>query len=273
MSGARIELQDVSFGYDKEPVVDGIALDVGRGDFVGIIGPNGSGKSTLVRLMSGTLDPWSGHVLLDGRTIESYRRRDLGRRIAVVPQESSISFPFSVMEVVLLGRTPHLGGFGFERDEDLAAARRAMVRTDVSHLAERMITELSGGERQRVVLARALAQEPSLLLLDEPTAFLDLRHQVEIYDLLSDLVQEGMTVVTVLHDLNLAALYCERVVLLEAGRVAQSGSPREVMTYANLTRVYGTDVYIAVNDVTDTFIVLPLGRRHREAGSAMKPAP
>ena len=271
MSGARLELHDVCYGYDEEPVVDGISLDVDRGDFVGIIGPNGSGKSTLLRLMGGTLASWSGRVLLDGRGVESYRRRDLGRCIAVVPQESSISFPFSVMEVVLLGRTPHLGGFGFEKAEDLAAARRAMVRTDVSHLADRMITELSGGERQRVILARALAQEPSLLLLDEPTAFLDLRHQVEIYDLLSDLAHEGMTVVTVLHDLNLAALYCERVILLEAGRVAQNGSPREVMTYANLTRVYGTDVYVAVNDVTGTFIVLPLGRRHRQAGAVGKP--
>ena len=146
-----------------------------------------------------------------------------------------------------------------------------MRKTNVAHLAARAITELSGGERQRVVLARALAQEPALLLLDEPTAFLDLRHQAEIYDLLGDLRRDGMTIVTVLHDLNLAALYCDRLVLLNAGRVHRLGTPTEVLTYGTLTEVYGTDLYVTMNDVTGTLIVLPLGRR-RGGGRAQSAA-
>jgi iron complex transport system ATP-binding protein len=264
LSETRIELRNVSFGYGREPVVRDVSLAVRAGEFLGIIGPNGSGKSTLLRLMSGTLGAWSGQVEVDGQRIERFGRRELGRLIAVVPQETAMSFPFSVTEVVLFGRTPHLGGFAFEGDPDLAAARRAMARTDVTHLAGRAVSELSGGERQRVVLARALAQETSLLLLDEPTAFLDLRHQVEIYDLLRDLQREGMTIVTVLHDLNLAALYCQRLVLLQEGRIAEVGTPENVMTYTTLTRVYGMDIYVAMNDVTGTLIVLPLRREDRE---------
>ncbi len=264
MSDLGFALRNVTFGYDRRVVVDDVSFDVRPGEFLGIIGPNGSGKSTLLRLMSGLLRRGGGELSIDGRSIERYRRRELSRMLAVVPQETAIAFPFSVMEVVLFGRTPHFGGFGFEGDRDLAAARRAMERTDTTALAGRAITELSGGERQRVVLARALAQEPRYLLLDEPAAFLDIRHEVEMYDLLRDLQREGMTVVTVLHDLNLAALYCERVVLLDQGRVAMAGTPAEVLTYATLTRVYGTEIYVSLNDITGSINVLPLNRAHRE---------
>jgi iron complex transport system ATP-binding protein len=264
LTEARLDLDAVEFGYGREPVIHGVSLSVRRGEFLGLIGPNGSGKSSLLRLMSGTVRPWRGRVLVDGRPVESYRRRELSRLLAVVPQETAVNFPFSVAEVVLFGRTPHLGGFGFEGDRDLEAARRVMERTGVTHLAGRAITELSGGERQRVILARALAQEPSVLLLDEPSAFLDLRHQVEIYDLLGDLRREGLTIVTVSHDLNLAALYCGRVVLLKEGRVACAGEPAEVMSYSMLTEVYGTEVYVSMNDITGTLNVLPLSREHRE---------
>ena len=264
MSEPAIALTDVTFGYADEPVVRGVSFTVGRGEFVGIIGPNGSGKSTLLRLMSGYLRAWRGQVVIEGQPIERYERRELGQRIGVVPQETSVVFPFSVAEMVLFGRTPHLGGFGFERDSDLAAARRAMQRTDTAHLARRVITELSGGERQRVILARALAQEPAILLLDEPAAFLDIRHEVEMYDLLRDLQREGMTVVSVLHDLNIAALYCDRLLLLSEGAVARAGTASEVITYRTLTEVYGTEVYVAINDITGCLNVLPLSREHRE---------
>jgi iron complex transport system ATP-binding protein len=259
-----IELREVTFGYTGEAVVHGVSFAVGRGEFVGIIGPNGSGKSTLLRLMSGYLRPWRGQVLIAGRPVERYGRRELGRLIGAVPQETALTFPFSVTEMVLFGRTPHAGGFGFERDSDLAAAQRAMERTDTASLARRPVTELSGGERQRVILARALAQEPAMLLLDEPAAFLDIRHEVEMYDLLRDLQRAGMTVVSVLHDLNIAALYCERLLLLREGRVARAGTPAEVITYATLTEVYGTEVYVALNDITGCLNVLPLSREHRE---------
>lgn len=263
-SETALELRSVRFGYGGDAVVHDVSCAVGRGEFVGVIGPNGSGKSTLLRLMSALLRPWRGHVLVEGRSAESYGRRELGRLLGVVPQETMVTFPFSVTEMVLFGRTPHVGGFGFDRDSDLAAARRAMERTDTAHLARRAITELSGGERQRVILARALAQEPTILLLDEPAAFLDIRHEVEMYDLLRDLQREGMTVVSVLHDLNIAALYCDRLLLLHEGRVVRAGTAAEVITYPTLTEVYGTEVYVAMNDVTGCLNVLPLSREHRE---------
>ena len=261
---AAFELDAVSFRYGAEPVIRDVSFAIGHGEFVGIIGPNGSGKSTLLRLMSGFLRAAHGQLRVDGLPIEGYERRALGRLIGVVPQETTVTFPFSVTEMVLFGRTPHLSGFGFERDADLAAAQRAMERTDTAHLARRAITELSGGERQRVILARALAQEPAHLLLDEPAAFLDIRHEVEMYDLLRDLQRGGMTVVSVLHDLNIAALYCDRLLLLHEGRLARAGTPAEVVTYPNLTEVYGTEVYVALNDITGCLNVLPLSRQHRE---------
>lgn len=264
MSKNAIELVGVSFGYAREPVIRDVSLTVRHGEFVGILGPNGSGKSTLLRLMSGNVRPWHGHITINGRALTSYPRRELSRLIGVVPQSTTINFPFSVMEMVLFGRTPHLGGFGFEGSADLQAAERALERTETMHLARRPITELSGGERQRVILARALAQEPAFLLLDEPSAFLDIRHEVEIYDLLRDLQQEGITVVSVLHDLNLAALYCEQLKLLQDGRIVRCGPPEEVMTYATLTEVYGTEIYVSRNEITGGLNVLPLNRQHRE---------
>jgi iron complex transport system ATP-binding protein len=259
-----IELSGVTAGYGDRAAIRDVSVQAARGETVGIIGPNGSGKSTLLRVVSGVLRAWSGRVCIEARPIESYSARELSRRVAVVPQETHLDFPFTVTEVVLFGRSPHLGALAFESANDLAIARRAMERTDVAHLAARRITELSGGERQRVILARALAQEPSILVLDEPSAFLDIRHQVEIYDLLRDLQAEGLTVVTVLHDLNLAGLYCDRLVLLADGTVACTGPPEAVLRYRTLTEVYGTEVYVILNDITGRVNVLPLSRAYRE---------
>jgi len=260
---ASIAVDGVTFGYGRAPVVEDVSFSVPSGGFFGIIGPNGSGKSTLLRLISGYARPWRGEIALGGRALRRIHRRELGRLVGVVPQETAVSFPYTVTEMVLLGRTPHLSGFAFESAEDLRIAREAMERTSVSHLANRVFGELSGGERQRVVLARALAQRPSLLLLDEPSAFLDIRHEVEIYDLLRELHEGGITVVIVLHDLNLAALYCERLLLLCDGRVRCCGPVDEVMTYRNLTETYGTEIYVSMNDITGTLNVLPLDGRHR----------
>jgi iron complex transport system ATP-binding protein len=259
-----IALRGVTFRYRSVAALDDVSVDLRRGEILGIIGPNGSGKSTAVRLMSGVLQPQTGSVLWHGRSLAHVRRADLARQLAVVPQDTAIEFPFSVLEVVLMGRAPHLGGFTFEGDRDIAAAEAALRRTATLHLAHRCIHELSGGERQRVTLARALAQEPQVLLLDEPGAFLDIRHAVEIYDLLRDLQVEGLTIATVLHDLNLAALYCERVALLHRGRLFRLGTPAEVITYAALTEVYETEVYVDLNDITGAVNVLPLSRPYRE---------
>ena len=259
-----IEARHVTFTYGREPVLSDVSLAVRPGEMLGVIGPNGSGKSTLLRLLSGVLEPTAGEILVHGRRLPDYVRRDLARQVAVVPQDTVIEFPFSVTEVVLMGRSPHLGGFAFEGDRDVAAARDAMARTGVVHLADRSIHALSGGERQRVVLARALAQDTPILLLDEPGAFLDIRHEVEIYDLLRDLQGDGKSIITVLHDLNLAALYCERVALLQRGRLFRLGTPAEVITYAALTEVYETEVYVDLNDITGAVNVLPLSRPYRE---------
>jgi cobalamin transport system ATP-binding protein len=264
-ASAVLEARALHFRYGTVPTLDGVSLSLAAGEMVGVIGPNGSGKSTLLRLLSGVLTPRTGDILLMDRPLRSYSRRDIARRIAVVPQETLIEFPFSVTEVVLMGRSPHLGGFAFEGDRDLQVARQAMQRTGVLELQHRSIHELSGGERQRVVLARALTQEADVMLLDEPAAFLDIRHQVEIYDLLDDLRGEGKSIITVLHDLNLATLYCDRVVLLKAGCVVAAGRPAEVITYRTVRDVYETEVYVDVNDITGAVNVLPLSRKYRLA--------
>lgn len=249
----------VSFAYGAVEVLSAISCEVSAGKILGLLGPNGSGKSTLVRLMSGVRVPRVGRVIYDGRDLQTYSRDELARAIAVVPQETAIELPFSVLEVVLMGRSPYLGKFGFESTHDLAVAQRAMAQTGVASLATREVHALSGGERQRVILARALAQEPRVLLLDEPTAFLDIKHQVAVYDLIKQLSREqGLTVVAILHDLNLAALYCDRLVLLKAGRVFCQGTPEQVLTYTNIKAVYETEVYIDLNDLTGKVQILPL---------------
>jgi iron complex transport system ATP-binding protein len=249
----------VSFAYGTVEVLSAISCEVSAGKILGLLGPNGSGKSTLVRLMSGVRVPQMGRVIYDGRDLQTYSRDELARAIAVVPQETAIELPFSVLEVVLMGRSPYLGKFGFESMHDLAVAQRAMAHTGVASLATREVHALSGGERQRVILARALAQEPRILLLDEPTAFLDIKHQVAVYDLIKQLSREqGLAVVAILHDLNLAALYCDRLVLLKAGRVFCQGIPEQVLTYPNIKAVYETEVYIDLNDLTGKVQILPL---------------
>lgn len=260
-SRPHLEIDGVSFSYPGRRVLDGVSLRIPQGQRFALLGPNGSGKSTLVRLLSRGLRPSAGRILLDGRDLGDFSARDLARRIAVVPQETALDFPFSVTEVVLMGRSPHIGGLGFESDRDLEAAERAMRQAGVIDLAGRIFHELSGGEKQRVVIARALAQEPQILLLDEPATFLDIKHVVEIFDILLDLsVSRGITLVVVLHDLNLAALYCDRVAFLKEGRVLAVGTTEEVFTYSNIRETYGTDVYITVNDLTGSLNVLPLRR-------------
>lgn len=257
--------RSVHFRYHhSNTVLRDVSLTLERGEVLGIIGPNGSGKSTLLRLLSGWLRPQEGTVELWGQPLTRFGAREIATQIAVVPQETHVDFPFTVMELVLMGRAPYLGGFAFESPNDIVCARAAMERLGVAHLADRIVQELSGGERQRVVLARALAQNTAILLLDEPGAFLDLHHVVGIYDLLRDLAAEGRSVATVLHDLNLAALYCDRVVLLHEGSVFCAGPPAEVISYKNITQVYETEVYVDLNDLTGAVNVLPLSRPYRE---------
>ncbi len=267
----QIDARGIAVRYGSREAISNIDLRVAPGEILGIIGPNGSGKSTLVRALGGLRAPDRGEVLLDGRGLDTIGRRERGRVIALVPQETHVSFPLKVRDLVLLGRSPHTGAFGWESARDLDVARRAMERTDVLALADRPIDELSGGERQRAVLARALAQEPRVLLLDEPTTYLDLRHTVLLLDLVATLcAEEQLTVVLVLHDLNLAGMYCDRLALLSDGHLHSYGAPAEVLVYKDLCEVYGTDLYVAPNDVTGQIVVLPLPARLQAPGGRAK---
>jgi iron complex transport system ATP-binding protein len=249
----------VSFGYGTRAVVDGVDLAIGAGEIVGLIGPNGAGKSTLVRLLAGLIRPASGVVRLAGRPLAAWTRAERARRLALVPQDPRVEFPYTVLEVVLMGRSPHLAAFALPGRRDLAVARAALARLEVADLEARRMDELSGGERQRVFLARALAQEPAVLLLDEPTTHLDLRHQTQLHDVArARCRQAGVGVLSVLHDLNLAAAYCDRLVLLAAGRVVREGRPADVLEPDTLERAFGTRVWVGRHATTQAPVVLPV---------------
>ena len=258
-AGPYLDVRDLEFAYRRgAPVLQGFSLAVERGRLACVLGPNGSGKSTLLRIIVGLLSPSKGEVRLAGIPLAAYGRGALARRIAYVPQETLAAVGFTVLETVLMGRSPHTGALGFETARDWYTAREALRLTDVEALADRSLEELSGGERQRVIVARALAQEPDAMLLDEPTAFLDIRHQHAIYGLLRALVrQRDLTVVCVSHDLNLAAAYADRLVLVSRGRVAAAGKPDDVIRSEVLSPVYETPVEIRRDDVTGRPYVLP----------------
>ena len=255
----RLAAEHITCRYGERTILRDLSLAVSSGEVVGIIGPNGAGKTTIVRALSGTLALSTGAVLLDGVSLTSMVRRRVAQQIAVLPQDPSVSFPFTALEVVLMGRTPHLPVMALPRAADVAIARAAMAALDVADVATRRLEELSGGERQRVLLARALAQAPRVLLLDEPTSHLDLRHQVEMYDLVRARTRaDGLAVLSVLHDLNLAALYCDRLVLLTAAGVVAEGAPRAVLREDVLSRAYGTAIHVGQHDRTGDPIVLPI---------------
>ncbi|MDH7571721.1 MAG: ABC transporter ATP-binding protein, partial [Armatimonadota bacterium] len=232
------------------------------GELVGIIGPNGSGKSSLIRSISRVLRPRAGRVLLEGRDVYAEPARWVAQRMAVVPQDTRVEFGFTALEIVLMGRMPHLGRFSPEGPRDLELARQAMERTGTLQLAQRSILSLSGGERQRVMVARALAQQARVVLLDEPTAHLDLNFQVEILRLVDSLRREGgRAVLVVLHDLNLAAQFCDRLLLLHRARVEAEGTPEAVLTAETLRRVYGAEVLIRRHPETGRpYVVARAGR-------------
>ncbi len=240
-----IEARDIHFEYDELPVLKGLSFTSAGGEILGVIGPNGSGKTTLLRIIDGICVPSRGTVLLDGIDVGAMTRREIAKSIAVVPQDSLMVFSFTVEETVMMGRAPHLGRLRFEGKEDIAIVRRAMERTGISRLAGRGINELSGGERQRVFIARALAQEPRIMLLDESAAFLDIKHLASFFELLRMLNrEEGVTVMVVTHDINMASLYCDRVMLLKGGRIHVIGTPLQVITKENIEEVYETEVLI-----------------------------
>jgi iron complex transport system ATP-binding protein len=254
-----LELNEVDAYYSSVKVLAGIELTAARGELMGVIGPNGSGKTTLLRTITRIVKPRTGAILLDGKAVLQMKDREFSRTFASVPQDTAVNFEFSALDVVLMGRNPHLGRLELESEKDIAIARRCMERTNCWHLAERPITELSGGERQLVIIARALTQEPRVLLLDEPTSHLDINYQLAIMELLKQLTaQEGLIIIAVIHDLNLAAQYCDRLVLLRQGRIVAIGSQDEVLTAANIKKAFGADVIVKRHSITNQCYVSPV---------------
>jgi len=252
VSDAPLVVDDVSVTLDGRAVLSGISLTAERGELVGLIGPNGAGKTTLLRAVRGSITPTTGAVTVTGQSVSSLSAREIGRRVATVPQETELSFGFSVEQAVAMGRHAHIGRFSTPDETDREAITDALARTDLASLADRPVTDLSGGERQRVLLARALAQATPVLLLDEPTAGLDINHAIKTLETVRSVVDDGTAAVAAIHDLNLAARYCDRLILLADGEVVAAGNPETVLTSETLDDAFDATAVVSHDEVTDT---------------------
>ncbi len=272
-----IELDNVSLGYDHGIILHDVNMKAKPGQILGLVGPNGSGKSTLIKGVTRVIDLFSGHISIDGRDIKTIKRDELARLVATVPQDPALPAAFTVFEVVLMGRTPHLGLLRYEGGKDLAVAWQAMAATHTQSFAERRVSELSGGEKQRLIIARALTQQPKAMLLDEPTANLDINHQVEILNLVRSLcMEQDLTVIIALHDLNLAAQYCDWMVMLNGGKVYAEGTPLDILTAPNIKKVYRAEVCVyphPINKLPTTLITASAPHSSgRRAGGSHEPS-
>lgn len=248
----KVKILGVDCYYDGYQALDNISFEVCEGDFLGVIGPNGSGKTTLLRCITKALKPEKGVILLDGEDVLRVERRDIAKNVSVVPQDSNLKIAFNVSDFVLMGRTPYLDGLSSESEKDLKIAENSMRLTKTSHLADKTIKELSGGEKQRVVIAKSLAQEPELLILDEPTLHLDINHQLEILKLMKRLNKKNnLTLIAVLHDLNLAARFCNKLLLLDDGRIQSMGAVEDVLKPENIKAAFNVEVHIDRHPLKD----------------------
>lgn len=263
LDSTALHVKDVSVGYGERTVLDTLNVDIKRGAVTSIVGPNGCGKSTLLRAMSRLLNPTKGEIVLDGKSIHDIPTRKLATQLGLLPQTPIAPDGIVVADLVGRGRTPHQGILGRWSQQDYDIVAEALETTGISDLAERSIDELSGGQRQRVWIAMALAQRTETLLLDEPTTYLDVKHQLDVLDLLTELNRDrGTTIVMVLHDLNLAARYSDELVAVSGGKVFAHGNPREVITKENVKSVFGIDSVIITDPVSDHPAVMPIGRHH-----------
>ena len=254
-----LRISGIDCYYGSIKALDNVTFSAREGEVVGILGPNGSGKTTLLRAVSRTLKPRVGTVFLDDINIYDIKSREVAKKVAVVPQETTATFDFTALDIVLMGRNPYIDRFRMESREDLAIAKRVMELTHTWHFAERPVNELSGGEKQLVAIARALTQEPKVLLLDEPTTHLDISHQIEIMDLLRKVCKEKkLVVLAVFHDFNLAARYCDSVMLLSNGSVFSIGLTGEVLNGENIKRVFHVEMIVRRHPITDSLYVIPL---------------
>ena len=265
IKGAALAATDISYAVGMAQLLAAVSLEVRHGTLLGLIGPNGAGKSTLLKCISQLLSPTEGQVSLDGKDLQRQSPREIARHIALLPQSTTLNFAFTCLDVVLMGRNPHLGRFQAEGAQDRAIARQSLQDTGAEAFVTRLITEVSAGERQRVLLARAITQQPRLLLLDEPTAGLDVQHQLQVFMLIRRLVREGLTAIAVVHDLNLAARYCDRLVLLDQGAVHARGLVGDVLTAENLARVFKVQAVVEDDPnlgVPRVTVLAPLAGEH-----------
>lgn len=252
-----IKIKHLNWAYDQKKILNDITLDIEGGYFTGIIGPNGSGKTTMAKLLSKLLKSEERTVFINDQDLTDIKVSNLARTMALVPQSSSITYDLTAYEVVLLGRTPHLKRFERESQKDYDLVKQVMVETDTWQYKDRLIHQLSGGERQRVIIARALAQEPKILILDEPVTYLDVHHQLQVMTLIKQLsVSRKMTIVTILHDLNYALKYCDQVMMLNNGEIFKYGNPNDVVTIENIRAVYNIDVSIVNHPITNKPLVV-----------------
>ncbi|MBW1867648.1 MAG: ABC transporter ATP-binding protein, partial [Deltaproteobacteria bacterium] len=258
-----VESKNLSYAYDGTTVVSDLSFSVNTGEFFIIIGPNGSGKTTLMKIIAGLLKPDQGELEILGQSIKRYKRKNLARKIAFVPQHVPVDFPFIVSDVVLFGRSPYLGAFGLETKRDIDLARQAMAFTEVGHFSKRRLDQLSGGECQRVFIARAICQDPDIILLDEPTASLDIAHQMRIMDLMEKMKKEkNITAIMVSHDVNLAAMYADTLMLINRGELVKLGTPADVLTYKTLESAYGCTLLVDDNPLGKLPRVTPVPGRY-----------
>ena len=252
------EIRNLNFSYGTDLVLKNITFSATAGEFIAIIGPNGAGKSTLIKLMDGILVSGGSDIYLEEKTLTDYSRKELARKIAYLPQDSKFAFSYTVKDVVMMGRFPYLKGVFAYTAEDIRVVKDVMTLMEINHFETRYFNELSGGEKQRVLIASALAQQPKIILLDEPTTALDLHHQIAIYRILKKLQKEQhITIIVVTHDINLAAQYCERMALMGKGMIIRDDTPKEVLQFNLLQETFGVKVYIDINPLTDSLYILP----------------
>ncbi|MBN2424415.1 MAG: ABC transporter ATP-binding protein [Calditrichaceae bacterium] len=253
-----MKINNLSFGYEEKNILHNIDISIAQNEFIGFIGPNGAGKSTLLKLICGLLESEINTVIINGKNIESYTPKGLSKVIGYVPQQVNINFPLTVEEIVAMGRYPYLQGFWNEDERGVEMIEHALQWMNLAALRFRPFNELSGGEQQRAMIAGVLAQEASIFILDEPTSALDLRHQQEIYRILNKLVkEENKTVLIVTHDINLAAQFCQRLIILNQGRIISSGPPKDVLKFPLIQEIYGVKVYIDINPLNGSLYILP----------------
>ena len=261
MSKKSININDLCFSRNGRNILKDLSFSISDGEFLGVIGPNGAGKTTLIKLVLGLLKPDSGEIYIEDKIIAEYTSKELYQKIAFVPQENNLDFPMTVLETVLLGRIPHLNRFQLENEEDYVIARRALKDADIEDFSERYANQLSAGEKQLVSIAKALAQETKFIFLDEPTSSLDVAHTIQIMEILKGLTKNGKTIISVIHDLNIASRYCDKVLVLDSGVTKGFGEVKDVFTEEIIQESFSVNVNIQKSELTDNLLIEPINTK------------